>query len=385
MNRCLLIGGAATVLAISAAHAEIELPSWSGGPGEEKTVLGGGLFPGFGEGAPALADTPAKPGPPGPGEGTGAPPPQLTQPGQPVDAVAVARPEDGVVQPGSLALRLPAPVIGPLPVEIADDLPPITGELKDEYFSLRPVEYLVDPQQLITEQKANDVLRFLEYHAEEAEFDIYLMIFGGGQDLPEGVSLAERHRAWFGDEPAVLVAYFMGKPELTRLEYNGKVRASLPEAVFEKIFQSCVREAQVADSAADQVERLAIELSIRLYWMAKLFERQSAGERIADTHEELSTPAWEPVILEAPEPALAAMAARLAEWPWAWIGGALAVFLTAGGVAFWLWWRDGLGAKPVLFPDRAGLPSRLGGAFSGGSYVGISFDIGGGGNSVSKS
>ena len=112
MNRCLFIGGAATVLAISAAHAEIELPSWSGGPGEEKTVLGGGLFPGFGEGAPALADTPAKPGPPGPGEGTGAPPPQLTQPGQPVDAVAVARPEDGVVQPGSLALRLPAPLIG---------------------------------------------------------------------------------------------------------------------------------------------------------------------------------------------------------------------------------------------------------------------------------
>lgn len=69
MNRCLFIGGAATVLAISAAHAEIELPSWSGGPGEEKTVLGGGLFPGFGEGAPPWRTRPRNPDRPVPARG----------------------------------------------------------------------------------------------------------------------------------------------------------------------------------------------------------------------------------------------------------------------------------------------------------------------------
>ena len=52
--------------------------------------------------------------------------------------------------------------------------------------------------------------------------------------------------------------------------------------------------------------------------------------------------------------------------------------LAAGCLAaFLVWRRDSLSAQPILFPDRR-LPARLGGEFSGGGYVGISFDIGGG-------
>ena len=272
-----------------------------------------------------------------------------------------------------------------LSIEEAPEYPDIVGELRDEYFALRPVEYLLDPQELLTEQKSNDVRRFLEYHAEEAEFDIYLMLFAGPQEVPSEISLAQRHVDWFGDEPAVTVAYFMDQPERTVIEFNGAIRKSLPDAVFKRIFQSCVREAQVSHNSSDQVERLAIELSIRLYWMTKLLERQSAGETISSTQEGLSEP-WEEMEADAAAgtltiPAEVGSLRGLLESfggvPWAWIGSILGILGAGLLTGFLVWRRDSLSAKPILFPDR-NLPSRLGGEFSGGGYIGISFDVGSG-------
>lgn len=270
-----------------------------------------------------------------------------------------------------------------LTLEETPDFPPVTDELRDEYFALRPVEYLIDPQELLTEQKANDVRRFLEYHAEAARFDIYLMLFAGPQEIPSEITLARRHADWFGSEPAVTVAYFMEQPERTVIEFSEEVRKSLPEAVFQRIFQSCVREAQVSQNSSDQVERLSIELSIRLYWMAKLIERQSAGETISSTQEGLSEP-WE---LAQEDPGVAAVTMpgarvravlqRLGGLPWAWIGSVAGILGAGLLTGFLVWRRDSLAAKPILFPDR-NLPSRLGGEFSGGGYIGISFDVGGG-------
>ena len=159
------------------------------------------------------------------------------------------------------------------------------------------------------------------------------------------------------------------------------MKQRLPAVVFDRIFQSCVREAQVAETAFDQVERFAIELSIRLYWMAKLLERQSAGETIASTQESLSEPDWQELAAESEGAVVASSnsgAARVTEklmdLPWLLmsLGTGFLSCLIGGG---WWWWRrDSLAGKPVLFPDLE-MPSRLGGVYSGGGYVGISFDV----------
>lgn len=384
-----------TVLLGGVAYAKLELPEWEGDDKEENGyVLGGGLWP---------ADS-------SPGEienadnvvvmsttedsgselTAGSPPPIVNSPGRAEDLAALTRPsilntESISLKPVS-GLRVPTPMLMPLRIEevITNELPPIEGRLKDDYFSVVPADHLVDPQQLLTEQKSHDIERFLQYHAEEAKFDICLLLFGGTQEIPDDIVIEQKHAEWFGDQPVVTVAYFLAHPERTRIAYGKGIKNQLPPVVFEQIFQSCVREAQVAETAYDQVERLAIELSIRLYWMAKLLERQSAGERIASTAEELTGAGWNPSEGEGSDAVNLGNAmggSRLTElfetfggMPWLLVGLCGAGFIGVAGGGWWWWRRDSLAAKPMLFPELE-VPSRLGGSYSGGGYIGISFDV----------
>ena len=54
-------------------------------------------------------------------------------------------------------------------------LPPIEGELRNVYFGYQPVDFLIDPQRLLTEQKSNDIKRFLEFHSDESDTKIYVI------------------------------------------------------------------------------------------------------------------------------------------------------------------------------------------------------------------
>ena len=372
-----------------------EMPDWKGGAKPDGYRLGGELWPAGSlpkdedvppqlpvEGVtPAAEPANVSAG----GELVAAPRPDPTTVGG--NVVAMAPPGEAGLRP-VIGLRVPVPAMMPLPAmeTFTHELPPVAGELRDEYFSLRPAEYLVDPQRLLTEQKSHDVQRFLEYHADEAQYDICLLLFGANQDIPSDVSLDERHRQWFGDEHVVLVAYFLEHPEKTRVIYGDGPRQKLPAVVFDRIFQSCVREAQVASTAFDQVERLSIELSIRLYWMSKLIERQTAGEIIATTQETLSEPDWKELAADAQKAVMlpsvnspsraAVVAKKLSDLPWLGMGIGTFLISCALGAGAWWWRRDSLAAKPVLFPD-VDLPTRLGGAYSGGGFVGISFEVSG--------
>ncbi len=390
---CLL---ALVLSSIPALVAGVELPKWEGGESSGYT-LGGGLWPAGAVGDPGEIEmalsaqdsggTTSEPVDVSPG----APPPILSNPGGARDLIAVSRPAGSgenapevVSLKPVVGLRVPSPMLMPLRIEevYAHELPPVEGDLRQRYFGARPETHLVDPQHLLTEQKSHDVQRFLEYHADEAEFDICLMLFGGTQEVPADVSLQRVHDQWFGAEPVVTVAYFLEHPERSQVIYGETVRGRLAAAVFEQIFQSCVREAQVAETAYDQVERFAIELSIRLYWLAKLIERQAAGETIASTHEELSRPEWQE--MATPGQSTAARESRdsrtdvvgekLRALPWLGLGLGAAFLSGLLGTGWWWWRRDSLAAKPVLFPDLE-MPSRLGGTYSGGGYVGISFEV----------
>ena len=392
---CLATGAAALA-------AGPDLPEWEGSSDPGKFVLGGTLWPGAPpseddvpvdvEAAQRLADqqssTPPSTDPVARLRPLG-PPPVISDPSR-QEPVMIAMNDPGA-RPLA-GLRVPMPALMPLSAmeTFSHELPPVAGELRDEYFSLRPVEYLVDPQRLLTEQKSHDVQQFLEYHAQEAQFDICMMLFGASQDIPEDISLEEKHREWFADRPVVLVAYFLEHPERSRVIYGEVVRKKLPDGVFSRIFQSCVREAQVAETPFDQVERFSIELSIRLYWLAKMLERQAAGESIPTSEEELSAPKWEEMATSAQPVDLTAVQAeksrmglvleKVLALPWFMLGMGTFFLSCVTGAGAWWWRRDSLAAKPVLFPD-IDIPTRLGGDFSGGGYVGISFDVSGKGES----
>jgi len=292
---------------------------------------------------------------------------------------------EGAVAANESGEALPPPKDAPAQPKI-EPLPPIEGELSDLYFELAPVDFLIDPQRLLTEQKSNDIKRFLEFHADESNFHIYVMVIGETQEIPDDVDLQEKHREWFPEQSTVLMLYRREHLDDTRFVYNDSVRSSLPGSVFDRIRQNCLREGGATELAPDQVEKMAIELSIQLYWLTQLMKHETpeAKQRAAETPvREMEASADAPELLReyAPGIFLEESGRRAVSV----IVTAVVVLGVFAFVAFagWcvLWWRDRdrLSGKPLIFPTFRIVP-RLGGEYCGGGFVGMSFEIGDGSN-----
>ncbi len=377
--------------------ARVDMPAWDSAGESGEYFLGGGLWPKslIPDAAVAAAQT---------GESTGAAVAavDLEFIGPPAPGVALASAPSA---PGPTQFYGPAPGTEEsaggdpslqrvrenpdgtftVPEEIVEEeayepLPPLEGELADLYFAHAPVEFLIDPQRLLTEQKSNDIMRFLEFHADESKIRIYVMAIGENQKVPSDVDIEALHQKWFSDSPAVLMLYYREQPQQTQLVFNESIRSSLPKSVFDRILQNCLREGSVADLAPDQVEKMAIELSIQLYWLGRLMEQEnkedSALAAASSVHEMMASP-------DAPE--------LLREYaPGIFIdesGKMLSVILTfvfvLGGLCVvgcvaWIvmWWRgrENVSGEPLLFPEFR-IARRLGGEFCGGGFISMSFEL----------
>ena len=366
--------------------AKVEMPEWEEASAAAAYELGGGLWPtGIVSGnetdqaspTSPVADSADAPSPEqalqfyGPGGVTGDEPIRA-------DITEGEVPEgspDGVPE-----LIVEAPAI--------EALPPIEGDLKDLYFAHAPVDFLVDPQRLLTEQKSNDIKRFLEFHSDESDFHIYVLVIGETQTIPEEIDLRELHREWFEDSSTVMMLYYREVPAQTQFVYNDKVRSALPKSVFDRIEQNTLREGGATDLAPDQVEKMAIELSIQLYWLSRLMEHESKEdqERIAATPiHELAASEDAPELLReyAPGIFIEQSGLKLVSFLFTTLI-VVGVILGMAGIG-WLvmWWRaqDRFAGSPLIFPSYQVIP-RLGGEYSGGGFVSMSFDIREGSNFV---
>ncbi|NNE90104.1 MAG: hypothetical protein HKN23_00505, partial [Verrucomicrobiales bacterium] len=281
----------------------------------------------------------------------------------------------------------------PKPPEIPDDftevpMPPIEGELRDRFFKHRPRDFLIDPQQMLSEQRSNDLASFLRFHAEEEEneIDIYLIVLGKGQSVPVDISLKNLHRDWFGDVPTALVVTQMGSLGRTQMIYGDPIHAAIEPSALSRIYQHCLREAQTHEDDSDQIETMALELAAEIYWVSQLMKTKDSESTDRVTSADL-TSAAAAASAEANSATTASNAAPVAfsrmglesrsGLPWWWmlgIIGTLGIILLAW-IGSWFWRRDSLSSKPVLFEERQ-LPPRLGGEYSGGGYIGISYEVG---------
>lgn len=243
-------------------------------------------------------------------------------------------------------------------------------ETRRLFLRQRPVDFLVDPLALLTEQRSHDVSRFLEFHSEEAPFDICLLVLRENERIPEETSLAELHQRWFADERVALVVYPFAQPRKTQFEFGPAVRERVSSAVVGRIEQSCVAEAAVGTDPSDQVEKLSIELSIRLYWLGRILDRpQSMTEAEAEAAADRQRTAEN----RGESGATGIFTGPAKHWWWLSIGVLLSVL--AGATLRWLLRRNSLEGEPLFFPDRE-LPVRLGGPSAGGSCAAITFRFG---------
>ncbi|MDF1862504.1 MAG: hypothetical protein P1U87_19965 [Verrucomicrobiales bacterium] len=298
---------------------------------------------------------------------------------EPITAdTAVKVPESGA-KPVGEGLKFPDEE--PAQEAPVEALPPLEGKLADTYFEHAPMDFLIDPQRLLTEQKSNDIKRFLEFHSDESEFHIYVMVFGETQKIPDDVNLRQLHKEWFSESPTVMMLYYREHPEMTEFVYNDNVSSALPKSVFDRIRQNCLREGGATDLAPDQVEKMAIELSIQLYWLSRLMKHETKeGQELAAETEiyEMPASADAPELLReyAPGIFLEEKGRKVLSMIFTTLlilGTVLAVAAVGWGV---MWWRnrDRVAGKPLLFPSFEIIP-RLGGEYSGGGFVSMSFEI----------
>jgi hypothetical protein len=288
------------------------------------------------------------------------------------------------------------PVDSLLRPEKIDDLPPLDEAMLGKYFGSRPDGFLIDPQGLITEQKANDVLRFLEYHSEDSRWVIFPVVLGHHQEIPESIDLHQLHEEWFGAQPAILLVYRLLNPESLQIIYNQSIIEKVPAADLDTIRGDIIREASLAGSSADQLEKIAIEMSIQAFVLEKLMEPKP---QVVPSGFELTSMKLDPPAAEIKEEEMTEVIAQPAEVAdlenlvgvikdqggWAashdlvkWVVAGSALILLIASVFFlkrFLVTRMKLRNDPFLFPSY-NRQERLGGEFSGGAFVGISFEMG---------
>lgn len=403
MRRLAAILVLVTMLPLPVRAAKVELPVWDGAAESESYYLGGGLWPkslipdenaaaqdpgATAEVAPGVApDGTILPGTAVPGTavpGTAAPGTDL--PGAP-RFYGPQGPVDGTeVTPGNR----PAVIENPdgtfvIPEEIFEEeayepLPPLEGELSDLYFAHAPVDFLIDPQRLLTEQKSNDIKRFLEFHSDESSIHIFVMALGETQKLPADIDIEALHKKWFSDQPTVLMLYYREEPQLTQLVFNESVRTSLPKSVFDRILQNTLREGGVTELAPDQVEKMAIELSIQLYWLSKLMAHENKDDQAraanSSIHEMIASPDAPELLREYAPGIFIEDTSKVISLVFTLIvvvGGLSLIGLIGWGILAWKG-RENVSGQPLLFPEFKISP-RLGGEFSGGGFVGMSFEL----------
>ncbi len=368
--------------------ASVELPEWEQETGANGYYLGGGLWPKTL--IPDAVTAARQPGEAGATGETPAPEGAVAQAPGATQFYGPQGPVDGEVTEGAQGSlnRVTENADGTfvVPVEIVEEeayepLPPIEGELRDLYFAHAPVDFLIDPQRLLTEQKSNDIKRFLEFHSDESDFRIYVMAIGESQKIPEDINLQELHHKWFSDSPSVIMLYYREQPQMTQLVFNETVKNSMPKSVFDRILQNCLREGGVTDLAPDQVEKMAIELSIQLYWLSRLMEHENKEdqERAASTtiHDMTASPDAPELLREYAPAIFVEDTGKVLSL----LVTIVVVLVSLASLAFigwvFLWWRsrETVSGQPIIFPEfRIG--HRLGGEFSGGGFVGMSFDLG---------
>lgn len=299
-----------------------ELPAWGGDPEDENRILGGALWP-----------SDARPAAPG---------------ADFENVIIPAVPFENLTgQPDFLVLPT-EPFVGP--PEPEPDFDAIAKEQAEhirQALKETPSSFLIDPQQLLTEQERHDLEHFLAYHAEAAPVAIATMMLPSGVDLSSDVSFAELRREWFGDEPVMLVVYTLGNPGVAELIWSSD---AMPLEAQQAIWAACLRESLVANDPFAQSQHYLTELATRLYWYHtdELPTAAPPLDLVAPSHEATSRPSVMIPIF----------------------GLTLMSFGAIGLVGYWIYRRRE--RMPIMLPEVE-LSPRLGGPYGGGGHAVVSF------------
>lgn len=238
----------------------------------------------------------------------------------------------------------------------AEGLLPLSDRLQSMYAASSTDGFLIDPQRLLSGSEARERRDFLSYHANDSLIDLYVVLFKGDQILLNPGDLSGYHlNSRTGSKPAVMIHYFMGDPERSKLYLAPDLQELVPLAEHGRALNRAVERANTGVSPLDQLEKFMVQTSIQMYRMEQLLREGTAEPKpwIPETLEETKSQSAERDSL------MAAIGAFWAHWKYQLVGG---VVLLVGGWLLLRWLR---GSATYEFPDTEAA-ERLGGAHGAG-------------------
>ncbi len=130
-------------------------------------------------------------------------------------------------------------------------------------------ELIIDPQNLIPEIARGDLERLLAFHASESSIRLYMLVIDADQKLPDTLDVSRLAHGALSRQPSCLAIYPLGEPWRTRLLLSQSVHTAATSSGLADMAADCIRDAQQADDEAAQIQRYAVRLSTRLFWLQK--------------------------------------------------------------------------------------------------------------------
>ena len=128
-------------------------------------------------------------------------------------------------------------------------------------------QYLIDPSHQLPEVVRDDLERFLESHARDARVSLHLMVLPADQKLPANVNLARLVQGSLLRKDSCLAVCPLGEPWRLRLFMSSSIRDQVPTAELSQVIDDAIRGAMQTVDGEEQLHRLLIRLSIRLFWL----------------------------------------------------------------------------------------------------------------------
>ncbi len=228
-------------------------------------------------------------------------------------------------------------------------------------------EYLINPQSLMTELPALDLERLLQFHASEARILLYVLVLDRDQTISDAARLNDLAGRLLAGREICLVVYPLGEPWRARFMVSQGVQQSASVAGLSEMAEDCIQDALLTNDPDHQLQRFAVKLSTRLFWLEKnLTKAVPVMKRGAVFHEVTR------------KPLMAAAVHSGLSWPVLHMAAvsALSVMIGAGLILALRFWSRARALKkqlPVWMLPEIEVQPRLGGAFSGGAGAMIHF------------
>lgn len=235
-------------------------------------------------------------------------------------------------------------------------------------------EHLIDPDNHVSETQKEDLLKFLQFHARDAQIKAFVVVTDRDQAVPSTADLSSIASGSLNLQDSCLAVYPLGEPWRARLFLTASIHKMVPADYLNNVVTDCAKDAALVTDSLEQLHRFTVRLSIRLFWLEKLIGSNHTALTPAN-HEEIPSDIIvrrEAALTEALLENNIPHSGPVFQW-WSVVFGVL-LSLAGGGAAYaTLYYRRRRLLKYVWMLPDIEVPPRLGGAFSGGGGAWIQY------------